>query len=153
MEQFLAASEANELQKYADIQNRLAVASANREKELSKLSSTSKKRVASPKPSPTKSAIEARINKAASRREMYLLSRIDKASISTSKKLSPRSDLFSKVTPRTGDEDRVTTSPRISGHRGNESNKDVGHFTMMPIIATSVIALALIGVVSFWKQP
>lgn len=163
MEQFLATSEANELQKYEYIQNKLAVASAKRESEIANKLSTSKKRtiLASPDGSfcvvpPTKSAIEARINKAASRREMYLLSRIDKATSSTSKKLSPRSDLFSKVTPRAGDEDtRATTSPRMSVCLNHESDKDLGgsnqHFTMMPIISTSVI-LALIGAVSFWKH-
>lgn len=156
MEQFLATIEANELQKYEYIQNKLAVASAKRESEIANKLSTSKKRLASPRPSPTKSAIEARINKAASRREMYLLSRIDKATSSTSKKLSPRSDLFSKVTPRAGDEDtRATTSPRMSVCLNHESDKDLGgsnqHFTMMPIIASSVI-LALIGAVSFWKH-
>ena len=44
MEQFLATSEANELQKYEYIQNKLAVASAKRESEIANKLSTSKKR-------------------------------------------------------------------------------------------------------------
>jgi hypothetical protein len=139
------------------MENKIAAANAKRQQKLTEVvtKSSSKKRVCSPKPSPTKMEIDARINEAARRREMYILTKIDKATVSASKKLSPRSDLFANTTPRLGDE---RTSPRIKAARlenvADSKPEDVGftqHFSMMPIIATSCIALALVGVFSFWK--
>ena len=137
----------------------MAAASAKRAEKLTEavFKSSSKKKISSPKSSPTKGEIDARINEAAARREMFLNQRVDKASAtSSSKKLTPRGDLFSKVTPR-------LESPRIKAARlkdvhhtgtyqdGNDALKSE-QFTMTPIIAASVVALALVGVMSFWKH-
>ena len=160
----LNQQELKEMKRFIEIENKLASADAKRKEKLTEVAtkSSSKKRVNSPKPSPTKSEIDARINKAAARREMFLLTKIDKATASSTKKLSPRCELFRSVTPRS-DDNIKTTSPRIKAARlNNISNdddhhhKDVGgldldQFTMMPIIATSIVGLVLIGVISYWK--
>lgn len=147
--------EMKEMQAFVDIEHKIASANAKRQEKLAEVAkSSSKKRLASPKPSPTKCEIEARINEAARRREMFLLNKIDKATASSSKKLSPRADLFANTTPRLDDTDRRTSSPRMKAAK-LEDIKDVEgftqHYTMMPIIATG-IALALVGVFSYWRH-
>ena len=158
----LNQQELKEMQSYIKIENKLASAAKRKEKLTEVASKSSAKRVNSPKPSPTnKSEIDARINKAAARREMFLLSKIDKATASSSKKLSPRCELFRSVTPRSDDSIK-TTSPRIKAARLNNNSNDKHHskdvvgldldqFTMMPIIATSIVGLVLIGAISHWK--
>jgi hypothetical protein len=154
----LSNQELHEIKTYQEMEIKIANANAKRQQKITEsvTKSSSKKRMCSPKPSPTKGELEARINEAARRREMYILAKIDKATVSTSKKLSPRSDLFANTTPRLGDE---RTSPRIKAARlesapDNKPEDEVfnQHFSMMPIIATSCIALALVGAFSFWKH-
>lgn len=162
MEMMASQREMKEIQQYLEIENKLASAESKRQEKLAEVAtkSSSKKHLrGSPKASPSTIEIEARVNAAAARREMFLLNKIDKATASSSKKLSPRCDLFSKVTPRLSDDGSRTASPRIKAARletfsesANNKDNDVQHFTMMPIIATGVIAIALIGVVSFWKH-
>jgi hypothetical protein len=151
--------ELEEMQRYSEIEAKLAAAAAKRTEKLAEVlvKSSSKKRISSPRPSPTKGEIDARINKAAARREMILNHRVDKATASSSsKKITPRGDLFSKVTHR-------LESPRIKAAHledvhhtgGNQEVSDALHsqqFTMMPIIAASVMALALVGAMSLWKH-
>lgn len=158
----LNKNELKEMQQYIDIENKIALANAKRQEKLSELTtkSNSKKHIASLKPSPTRDEIDARMNKATARREMFLLSKVDKASASSSsKKLSPRCDLFTQVTPR--DELIQSSSPRIKAIRlenqaYNKSFHDDDNlnqpFSMIPIITTSVIAIALVGMLSFWKH-
>jgi hypothetical protein len=167
MEMMASQREMKEIQQYIEIENKLASAESKRQEKLAEVatkSSSKKHPRGSPKASPSTIEIEARVNAAAARREMFLLNKIDKAtaSSSSSKKLSPRCDLFSKVTPRLSDDGSRTTSPRVIkaarldtfSESANNKDNDVlnQHFTMMPIIATGVIAIALIGVVSFWKH-
>jgi hypothetical protein len=163
MEMMASQREMKEIQQYIEIENKLASAESKRQEKLAEVatkSSSKKHPRGSPKASPSTIEIEARVNAAAARREMFLLNKIDKAS--SSKKLSPRCDLFSKVTPRLSDDGSRYTSPRIIkaarldtfSESANNKDNDIlnQHFTMMPIIATGVIAIALIGVVSFWKH-
>jgi hypothetical protein len=163
MEMMASQREMKEIQQFILIENKLASAESKRQEKLAEVatkSSSKKHPRGSPKASPSTIEIEARVNAAAARREMFLLNKIDKAS--SSKKLSPRCDLFSKVTPRLSDDGSRTTSPRVIkaarldtfSESANNKDNDVlnQHFTMMPIIATGVIAIALIGVVSFWKH-
>jgi hypothetical protein len=159
MEMMASQREMKEIQQFILIENKLASAESKRQEKLAEVAtkSSSKKH---PRGSPSTIEIEARVNAAAARREMFLLNKIDKAS--SSKKLSPRCDLFSKVTPRLSDDGSRYTSPRIIkaarldtfSESANNKDNDIlnQHFTMMPIIATGVIAIALIGVVSFWKH-
>ncbi|KAL7485973.1 hypothetical protein ACHAW6_011593 [Cyclotella cf. meneghiniana] len=137
----------------------MAAAAAKRTEKLAEVvvRSSSKKRISSPRPSPTKGEIDARINKAAARREMFLNHRVDKAtSSSSSKKITPRGDLFSKVTPRL--ESPRNNAARLENvhHTGvYQGESDAIHsqqLTMMPIIVASVVALALLGAMSFWKH-
>lgn len=156
--QMLNKQEMQEIQQYGVIEKKIATANAKRQDKLAEIQrkSSSKKHFASPKPSPTKNEIEARINEAARRREMFLLTKIDKATASSSsKKLSPRADLFANTTPRL-----EISSPRIKAARVDDTLNDSKahydggfnqqHFTM---IAATSIALAMIAAsFSYWRH-
>ena len=105
------SKELEDIQSLAEIEKRLAVASASR-KNNPIAKSSSKKRMLSPRSSPTdKSEIEARINQANWRREIYLTNKVEKAkNINSSTKINKA--LFAAVSPKQSIEDSPRDSPR-----------------------------------------
>ena len=96
------------------IEKKLAAASASRENNLVAKSST-KKRMLSPRSSPSdKKEIEARINEANLRREIYLTSKVEKAKNGKSSSPKINKALFTAVSPMRGGENNSSSRERIS---------------------------------------
>ena len=110
-------------------EKRLALACAKREKCVAKsvAKSASKKRMLSPRSSPTQRSnteIEERINEANNRREIFLTNRAEKAcrSPKTTNSKSPKvkKALFAGLSPKQNDSSREPVSPRIKASRLEE---------------------------------
>lgn len=163
VDHMISKQEYKELQQSIELENKIAVANDKRDEKLASIvSKSTKKRMVSPRsPSTNTQEIEARINAAASRREMFLLSRSEKAN--ANKSLSPRSDLFANVTPRSNEEGGVCgRSPRIKAARleefhrlVNEEENEFSNFNQslsgisLPLAVIGGLALAFIGIISF----
>lgn len=149
------------------LQTKLSNAAANRDHHLQSIveksvKSSTKKRMLSPKESPSSQReIEHRLELAASRRELFLLSRAEKASRSSPASSKSNRNLFAAVSPRTNVIDecgtrsppnkvaRVNKEPRITIEK-NDGFQDQKHF--IPIIAISGIAFCIVGLISYLKH-
>jgi hypothetical protein len=96
--------ELEELQRFIATEKRLSVASANRENQLSEKSSSAKARLLSPQETPSSNdGLEARIEQANLRREMFLTQKVEKAK---KYRTSPiNKELFATVSPKQDSED------------------------------------------------
>jgi len=153
--------ELQELQNLVEIEKKLAVASASRKKNLVTKSST-KKRMLSPRLLPAdKNEIEARINQANLRREIYLTDKVEKAKHN---KNTPKikKALFASVSP-VSPKRRADESPkerqRIKASRleefdslGPEENDNKHYGFNVPLLTISGIAVVIVGLLSFLKS-
>ena len=119
VEVLLKKNQQEENKRFLQSEQKLATAASNRKANLAAKSS-SKKRMLSPRSSPTdKTELEDRINQAAERRELYLTSKVEKAK--GGKESPVKKALFTSVSPmRTGNlrpRDRVRDSPRVKAAR------------------------------------
>lgn len=113
--------ERHETQSLAEIEKRIAAANANRENNLIAKGSSTKKRMLSPRSSPSSNEIEARINAANFRREIYLTSKVEKAKTKRSPRINKT--LFASISPNSDDASSVSSqglSPRIKAARLEE---------------------------------
>ena len=113
--------ERHETQSLAEIEKRIAAANANRENNLIAKGSSTKKRMLSPRSSPSANEIEARINAANFRREIYLTSKVEKAKTKRSPRINKT--LFASISPNSDDASSVSSqglSPRIKAARLEE---------------------------------
>ncbi len=96
--------ELEELQRLIATETRLSVASANRENQLSEKSSSAKAKLLSPQETPSSNdGLEARIEQANLRREMFLMQKVEKAK---KYRTSPiNKELFATVSPKQASED------------------------------------------------
>jgi len=102
--------ELEELQRFIATEKRLSVASANRENQLSEKSSSAKARLLSPQETPSSNDdLEARIEQANQRREMYLTQKVEKAKKYRNSPINK--ELFATVSPKQGSEDGSVGSP------------------------------------------
>eukprot|EP00579_Thalassiosira_antarctica_P014290 CAMPEP_0201936416 /NCGR_PEP_ID=MMETSP0903-20130614/37451_1 /ASSEMBLY_ACC=CAM_ASM_000552 /TAXON_ID=420261 /ORGANISM="Thalassiosira antarctica, Strain CCMP982" /LENGTH=598 /DNA_ID=CAMNT_0048477103 /DNA_START=27 /DNA_END=1823 /DNA_ORIENTATION=+ len=150
------SKELEDIQSLAEIEKRLAVASASRKNNLIAKSS-SKKRMLSPRSSSTdKSEIEARINQANWRREIYLTNKVEKAKkINSSPKINKA--LFVAVSPKQSIEDSPREQQRIKASRlvqssSTEEDEHKHHGLNVHLLAIGGIAVVLVGLLSFLKS-
>ena len=119
-----------EMRKALEIEQKIATATANREQNLiakvTSASSASKKRMLTPRGSPTsKSEIEEKLVAAQNRREIYLSNKVDKAkNTRVTPKPKINKTLFSSVSPSgssasvvSSDDGSAIVSPRIKAAR------------------------------------
>ena len=126
-----------EMRKALEIEQKIATATANRKQNLiakasssSSSSSASKKRMLTPRGSPTsKSEIEEKLVAAQNRREIYLSNKVDKAKsnrVTPKPKIKINKTLFSSVSPSgsasvvSSDDGSAIVSPRIKAARLEE---------------------------------
>ena len=124
-----------EMRKALEIEQKIATATANRKQNLiakasSSASSASKKRMLTPRGSPTsKSEIEEKLVAAQNRREIYLSNKVDKAKsnrVTPKPKIKINKTLFSSVSPSgsasvvSSDDGSAIVSPRIKAARLEE---------------------------------
>jgi hypothetical protein len=96
--------ELEELQRFIATEKRLSVASTNRENKLSEKSSSAKARLLSPQETPSSNDdLEACIEQANQRREMYLTQKVEKAKKYRNSPINK--ELFATVSPKQGSED------------------------------------------------
>ena len=125
-----------EMRKALEIEQKISTATANRKQNLiaksssSLSSSASKKRMLTPRGSPTsKSEIEEKLVAAQNRREIYLSNKVDKAKstrVTPKPKIKINKTLFSSVSPSgsasvvSSDDGSAIVSPRIKAARLEE---------------------------------
>ena len=127
-----------EMRKALEIEQKIATATANRKQNLiakassssASASSASKKRMLTPRGSPTsKSEIEEKLVAAQNRREIYLSNKVDKAKstrVTPKPKIKINKTLFSSVSPSgsasvvSSDDGSAIVSPRIKAARLEE---------------------------------
>ena len=128
-----------EMRKALEIEQKIATATANRKQNLiakassASASSASKKRMLTPRGSPTsKSEIEEKLVAAQNRREIYLSNKVDKAKNTSSTRVTPKpkikinKTLFSSISPSgsasvvSSDDGSAIVSPRIKAARLEE---------------------------------
>ncbi len=143
------------------LQSKLSNAAANRDHRLQSIvkksaKSSTKKKILSPKESPlSQREIEHRLELAATRRQLFLLSRAEKASRSSPAASKSNRNLFAAVSPRTAIIDECKTRSPQKASRVTTVEKNVvfqDQNLFIPIIAISGMAFCLVGLNSFLKH-
>lgn len=172
--------ELEEMQRSIATEKRLSVASTNRETQLSEKSSSAKARLLSPQETPSSNdGLDARIERANSRRELYLTRKVEKAKKYRSSPINK--ELFAAASPKHDSEDESVgtqynievcfcgdiSTVAIRGHQkhsasyvslikhtidvGDEEGKNIHHGLSMPLIAISGVAVVLVAFLSLLK--
>ena len=170
--------ELEELQRLIATEKRLSFASANREHQLSEKTSSAKARLLSPQETPSSNNdLEARIEQANLRREMFLTQKVEKAK---KYRTSPiNKELFATVSPKQDSEDgsvgthhaevriRMIFLVAILSDQeysisyiyltqntidaDDEVENDIHQGLSMPLIAISGVAIVLVALISLLK--
>lgn len=174
------AIELEEMQRLIATEKRLSVASANRENQLSEKSSSAKARLLSPQETPSSNdGLDARIEQANSRRELYLTQKVEKAKKYRSSPINK--ELFAAASPKQdsedgfvgtqdnvevcfygdisfveirGDQKHSESHVSLTKHTidvSDEEGKNIHHGLSMPLVAISGVAVVLVALLSLLK--